>query len=536
LLKIARDVAAGTGDAVTALQAVERLLEQFDEPAAELIGDTLLTAARQATTSAQHKAVAEAALSIAAKLSDADQYETALRLCEAARSSAQRAKLFPLAKELTARIEETKRQQLLSEDYRKALNVLENKPTDPAANLAAGRHLCFVKGNWERGVPMLALGSDTALKAAAIKDLRGADSADEQAATGDAWWDLAEAKQGEERDVVRLRAGFWYRQAEPKLAGGLAGLKIKQRLEVIAKLGREIPTAPSLPANSQTPPLAITPFDEKTARQHQAAWAKHLKVPVLWTNSIGMRFALIPPGEFDMGATEEEVARLLQEAKARKEPAWYIARLPSEAPKHRVRITRPYYAGIYEVTQAEYERVLGTNPSQFKANPIRPVEEVTWHDAVEFCRRLSEAPQEKTTGATYRLLTEAEWEYACRAGTTTRFSFGDDAGVLGQYAWWKNNSRDSTQPIGQLRPNAFGLFDMHGNVWEWCADWHAVDYYTKASAEDPVGPESGSARVLRGGSWNDDFPGPYRGVCRNYNGPDRTYRGWGFRVSRTITP
>ena len=198
-------MAAGTGDAATALQAVERLLEQFDEPAAELIGDTLLTAARQATTSAQHKAVAEAALSIAGKLSDADQYETALRLCEAARSSAQRAKLFPLAKELTAQIEETKRQQLLSEDYRKALSVLENKPTDPEANLAAGRHLCFVKGNWDRGVPMLALGSDAALKAAAIKDLRGADSADEQAAIGDAWWDLAETKQGEERDTLRLR-------------------------------------------------------------------------------------------------------------------------------------------------------------------------------------------------------------------------------------------------------------------------------------------------------------------------------------------
>ena len=173
LLKIALDVAAGTGDAATALQAVERLLEQFDEPAAELIGETLLTAARQATTSAQHKAVAEAALSIAGKLSDADQYETAVRLCEAARSSAQRAKLFPLAKELTAQIEETKRQQLLSEDYRKALSVLENKPTDPEANLAAGRHLCFVKGNWERGVPMLALGSDAALKAAAIKDCAG---------------------------------------------------------------------------------------------------------------------------------------------------------------------------------------------------------------------------------------------------------------------------------------------------------------------------------------------------------------------------
>jgi len=536
LLKIARDVAAGTGDAATALQAVERLLEQFDEPAAELIGDTLLTAAREATTSAQHKAVAEAALSLAGMLADADQYDTALRLCEAARSSAQRAKLFPLAKELTAQIEEIKRQQVQSEEYRKALRVLEDKPTDPAANLAAGRHLCFVKGNWDRGVPMLALGSDTVLKAAAIKDLRGASSAEEQVAIGDAWWDLAETKQGEERDTLRLRAGVWYRQAEPKLAGVLVGLKVKQRLEEISKLGRDIPAASRGPAGLQPPPLAIAPFDEKAAKQHQAAWAKHLKVPVLWTNSIGMRFALIPPGEFEMGSTAEEVARLMKEAEAQKAPGWYLERLPFEAPKHRVRITRPYYAGIYEVTQAEYERVMGTNPSRLKGNPIRPVEQVTWHDAVAFCRRLSEDPKEKAAGAVYRLLTEAEWEHACRAGTTTRYSFGDDAGILDQYAWWAKNSRGSTQPVGQLRPNAFGLFDMHGNVWEWCADWHAGDYYAKSSPDDPTGPDSGSSRVLRGGSWDYDLPGHFRCVCRYLHRPADRNDSYGFRVSRTLTP
>jgi hypothetical protein len=237
LLKIARDVAAGTGDAVTALQAAERLLEQFDEPAAELIGDTLLTAAREATTSAQHKAVAEAALSFAGQLANADQYETAISLCEAARLSAQKAKLYPLAKTLTAQIEDIKLQQRLSEDYRQALSVLEAKPTDPEANLAAGRHLCFVKGDWRRGVPMLALGSDAPLKAAAIKDLRGANSADEQAAIGDAWWDLAEARQGGERDTLRLRAGFWYRQAMKELEG-LSRLKVEQR---IGQLGSETP-------------------------------------------------------------------------------------------------------------------------------------------------------------------------------------------------------------------------------------------------------------------------------------------------------
>jgi len=535
LLKIARDIAAGTGDAATALQAVERLLEQFDEPAAELIGETLLVAAREATTSAQHKAVAEAALSFAGKLADADQYDTALRLCEAARSSAQRARLYPLTKELTAQIEEIRRQQRVSEEYRKALSILDDEPTEPAANLAAGRHLCFVKGDWNRGVPMLALGSDEALRAVAIKDLRGANSAEEQAAIGDGWWDLAETKQGEERDTLRLRAGLWYRQAEPKLAGGLAGLKVKQRLEVIAKLGREIPTAPSPPASPQIPPLAIAPFDEQTAKQHQAAWAKHLKVPVLWTNSIGMRFALIPPGEFDMGSTEEEVARVREESKVPKVPGAAPGRLPSEAPKHRVRITRPYYAGIYEVNQAEYERVMGTNPSRLKGS-LRPVEDVTWHEAVEFCRRLSENPKEKTAGAVYRLLTEAEWEHACRAGATGRYNFGDDAEILGQYAWWAKTSGNKTQPVGQLRPNAFGLFDMHGNVWEWCADWHADDYYAISPAEDPAGPDSGSSRILRGGSWRTALQDYGEARTVTSASPEARSSAWGFRVARTLTP
>jgi len=534
LLKIARDVAAGTGDAATALQAVERLLEQFDEPAAELIGDTLLTAARQATTSAQHKAVAEAALSIAGKLADADQYETALRLCEAARASAQRAKLFPLAKELTAQIEETKRQQLLSEDYREALSVLEDKPTDPAANLAAGRHLCFVKGNWDRGVPMLVLGSDEALRAAAIKDLRGATKAEEQAAIGDAWWDLAETKQGQERDMLRLRAGFWYRQAGPKLAEGLVGLKIKQRLADIGKLGSEITMSPQTATSSQAPGPAIAPFDERAAKQHQMLWAKYLKVPVVATNSLGMRMVLIPPGEFEMGSSQEEVIRLLEEARQQNAPTSYGERVPAEAPKHRVKITKPFYLGLCEVTQEQYVRLMGKNPSKFQGVPNRPVEQLDWSNAMEFCRKLSELSPEKSAGAVYRLPTDAEWEYACRAGTTTRYSFGDDAAMLDRYAWFSNNSGGSTQAVGQLRANAFGLFDMHGNVWEWCADWYDPGYYANSPADDPSGPTSGANRLGRGGSWRE-FAERCRAAYRLNFMPDNRFHSLGFRVSRGLS-
>ena len=480
--------------------------------------------------------MAEAAGSVIAQLTEADEYELAIRVCEAARDAAHKAREFKVATEVAGQLPELRRMHEESQAYRQALAVMDDNPTEPTANLAAGRYLCFIKGNWRRGVAMLALGSDEPLKAVALMELRGAASADEQAAIGDAWWDVAEARQGDERDTLRLRAGFWYRQAEPTVAGGLVGLKIKQRLETIAKLDREIPAEPPPPAKPQTPPLAIAPFDEKSAKQHQAAWAKHLNVPVLWTNSIGMRFALIPPGEFDMGSTEEDVARLLQEAKQDTASRWYLNRIRGQAPQHRVRITRSYYVGIYEVTQAEYERVMGTEPSHFRANPIRPVEQVSWHDAVEFCRRLSEAPKEKTTRALYRLPTEAEWEYACRAGTTRHYSFGDDVSILSRYAWLTANSRGSTQPVGRLQPNAFGLFDMHGNVFEWCADWYADAYYAKSLGEDPTGPGSGSSRVLRGVSWTYTSPGRFRCAYRDCEEPAKRRHDCGFRVVMTVVP
>jgi hypothetical protein len=158
-------------------------------------------------------------------------------------------------------MDDLKKRQTAFQEYRAAWVVLDKNPTEPAANLAAGRYLCFVKGDWDRGVPMLALGSDAKLKDVAVKDLRGANSAEEQAAIGDAWWELAETQQGSERDLLRLRAGFWYQQAEPKLAGELAGLKIKQRLAELKKGDRDIPTV----ASKATPPSAALPREQLLA-------------------------------------------------------------------------------------------------------------------------------------------------------------------------------------------------------------------------------------------------------------------------------
>jgi formylglycine-generating enzyme required for sulfatase activity len=215
-------------------------------------------------------------------------------------------------------------------------------------------------------------------------------------------------------------------------------------------------------------------------------------------NDVMMRLVLIRPGTFMMGSPNSEQGRE-----------------PKENPQHEVVITRPFYMGVTEVTQAQHEAVMGMNPSQFKG-PTNPVESVSWEDVVEFCRKLSEK-----TRRTVRLPTEAEWEYACRAGSKTRFSFGDSDSVLGEYAWWgRSNSGGKTHPVGQKRPNAWGLYDMHGNVWEWCADRYGP--YSSETSVDPQGATSGGLRVMRGGSWNSDGGG-FRCADRGSYGPARRY-------------
>ncbi|MFM7929249.1 MAG: formylglycine-generating enzyme family protein, partial [Pirellula sp.] len=167
-------------------------------------------------------------------------------------------------------------------------------------------------------------------------------------------------------------------------------------------------------------------------------------------------------------------------------------------------ISKDYYLGVHEVTQAQYEKVMGANPSYFRGDiqgsrSNHPVEQVSWEDAVEFCKKLSDLHEEKAAGRVYRLPTEAEWEYACRAGSKTAYSFGESPKSLGDYAWFGSNSNNQTHPVGEKKANAWGLYDMHGNVWEWCRDRYGD--YPKGAVSDPTGPKKGSSRVSRGGSW-----------------------------------
>ena len=230
-------------------------------------------------------------------------------------------------------------------------------------------------------------------------------------------------------------------------------------------------------------------------------------------NNVTMRLALVPAGKFLMGSPKDERERAADET------------------QHEVAISKPFHMGIHTVTQEQYKQVMGKNPSHFKGAK-NPVETVSWVDAAEFCKNLSQ-----TTGKTLVPPTEAQWEYACRAGTTTPFNTGEiintaQANYCGNHVYGngqKGKYREATVAVGSFKPNAFGLYDMHGNLWQWCADWHGEDYYVNSPKTDPPGPATGQSRVLRGGSWNL-HPRYCRSAFRGWVEPDLRSFYIGFRV------
>jgi formylglycine-generating enzyme required for sulfatase activity len=246
------------------------------------------------------------------------------------------------------------------------------------------------------------------------------------------------------------------------------------------------------------------------------ATGKRFYRAVVFTAPTNMVF--IPPGTFRMGSPTNEVDR----------NDW-------DGPQTAVTISRGFWMGKYEVTQGEYLAVTGINPSYFTGDTNRPVEQVSWYDATNYCGALTQrerAAGRIATNSVYRLPTEAEWEYGCRGWTSTRFSYGDDPGYtnLTNYAWYHDNSPHGTQPVGQKSPNPWGLHDMPGNVWEGCQDWWSY-YLVGGIAVDPQGPAMGSCRVVRGGYWNNDAR-PCRSASRSYSPPlpEPWNDVFGFRV------
>ena len=337
------------------------------------------------------------------------------------------------------------------------------------------------------------------------------------------------------------------------------------------------PETSMLPEKAETAtsptPLAVAPFDAEQAKRHQQIWADRLNVPVNLTNSIGMKLALIPAGEFQMGSGKSAQV-VLDLAKQYGVGAAKTEHYEDEHPQHQVQLSRPFYLGIHEVTlgqfqafveatgyktQAEADGLGGWSrnwlgPAKweqkreytwqhpgFSQSADHPVVQVSWNDAAAFCKWLT--GNEKVE---YRLPTEAEWEFACRAGTTSLYHTGENPrGLLGfanvadsgagrfppSACLLDDDGYEFTAPVGHYRPNAFGLHDMHGNVVEWCEDWYDAKYYASSSEVDPRGPSTGQYRVCRGANWYVE-PFLARSAKRNKNLPH--YRNFllGFRVVR----
>jgi formylglycine-generating enzyme required for sulfatase activity len=248
-------------------------------------------------------------------------------------------------------------------------------------------------------------------------------------------------------------------------------------------------------------PVAALPSDHHA----QAASAKTERVDL--GGGVTMEFVLIPSGSFQMGSLPETGDA-------------------DETPRRQITLTQSFWLGKYEVTQEQWTQLMGANPSRFKGAQL-PVDTVSWNDCQRFLAKLHEK-----TGRNFSLPTEAQWEYACRAGGTTRWTVGDQPASLEDYAWFNKNSGDRTHPVGEKKANAWGLHDLYGNVGEWCADWYG-NPYPQGDATDPRGPPNGQSKVIRGGAWGDD-PINARSAYRNANGPDGAHDGIGFRCVMAV--
>jgi formylglycine-generating enzyme required for sulfatase activity len=469
LLMQSSDLAVQECEASLALICIDHLDRYFEIDLLKRKASVLTRTSRSTSQPNRHRLLAGQFATLLDACLAAERFDIALPLAEIAVASARECKDKIILSRATARKSEITELAKSFEAIKESLADLDKRPLDPAVNLIVGRYHCFLRADWKRGVPMLALGSDLTLKELAILELAERPN---YIRLGDGWWELGAKEAASTRLKMRQHAAEFYRLAAPSLTG-LSKSKVEARLKELMPTGR-------------VPGERIS-------------------------NSIGMQLAFIPEGEFIMGASWEDEVH------------------PSDKPQHLVRLTQPFYFGIHEVTQEQYQRVMDANPSRFKGKQ-NPVEKVTWLEAIDFCRRLSALPEERKHNRTYRLPTEAEWEYACRAGTTTRYYFGDSRSQLADHAWYGSNAQKTTHPVGQKSPNAWGLFDMQGNVWEWCADWFEPQYYDKSVLENPLGPNRPTeARVMRGNCFLDADAICYSSR-RGYSPPKTVSDCQGFRV------
>jgi hypothetical protein len=458
MLRKAAGLACDAGDGDLMLDAADSIAAEFEVDAVVMKGKLLTRLAERANDAARVKSFVRAAEKILSQDLAEDRYEAAEAVIALAERIVQKPLGRSFRKEFRDRHLEIQRLEKEWEPVQEALKTLESHPDDAEANMAVGRWCCLNKDDWEKGLPRLAKGGDSELCQMAQEDLKSPEGAEAQLKLADGWWDLAAKSRGAQQDALRLRAGYWYKQLLGEANGGLVRVKIQKRLDQIDQIGRPLPGVP-------------------------AGKMKRLVV-----NSIGTKLVLL------MGAPDSD-----REAK------------PDEKPQHRVRITRPFYIGAYPVTQGEYLRVMGPSREKFSFPPdgmipenLRgkdvsrfPADRRNWQDAAEFCLRLSQSPEEQRAGRVYRLPTEAQWEYACRAGSTKPWASGAamEPPVINQ----------QPHPVDEGERNPWGVCDLRGVLQELCSDWYGSDYYRESPVDDPQGPASGRGHSARGftfGAWS----------------------------------
>jgi formylglycine-generating enzyme required for sulfatase activity/serine/threonine protein kinase len=479
LLSSARDLAMDLLDTTTIEKCVDELGTRYQVDTMAMLAETYSKLAAKSRAAAGNKVLAERALVLAERARAEQQWDAAEQLLKAASITAGKARDAAFVKEAKARSEQLVDERRELDSVQKAEATLAKNPDDPQANLLLGKYFCLAE-DWSRGLAHLIKGSDEDLKALATKSLPAPSEPAAIADLGDAWWQAADKRKSKDNELLRAGARHWYGQALPGVSG-IVRTKLEKRLATV-----ENPAAPRKPlAASKTTPQELT---------------------FALAPGISMSFRLIPAGTFTMGTSGS----------------------PEAEKQHKVTITQPFYLGITEVTQAQWLVVMGNNPSAYSGDLSRPVEQVSWNDTQQFLAKL--APLAKSRGLKLQLPSEAEWEYACRAGTSTVYSFGNDLAMLPEFAWFRESSGGTSHPVGQLKPNPWGLYDMHGNVWEWCSDWHARDYYGQSPPSDPSGPASGTRRVLRGGA-AANLVDACRSAERNFISPEIATGNYGFRLA-----
>ena len=489
----ARDLAVLAGDVTKAAEVQLHMRDAFKSDFAAILLDL-----KRLESSAK---TAEPATALAALFAfEAERAFAEADYDQAVRFNSRVEDLLPLSKDAALKVRlktEIPRVQAIKRESVGALaaqKTLATKPDDAEANLTAGK-FALLLGDVEKSMALLAKSKDAVLSGLANRELAQPKEAAEQAQLADGWFDRAE-KEGSTYLKGRMqdRAALWYATALPGLAG-VAKLKVEARMKTLPQAGGSAATGQVSKSNDSVPQNNTGKFDVK----------KELVLDL--GGGIKMELIPIPAGTFAMGSPP---------GKGR-----------GDERQHTVTISKPYFIGKFPVTQEQYEAIIGSNPSKF-TGPRNPVDQVIWKEAEEFCDKMTEKTKDKIpAGYRVQLPTEAQWEYACRAGTKTQWYSGDTETELETVAWFDRNGEGKTHPVGEKKPNAWGLYDMHGNVWQWCQDWKE-DYQAKAQT-DPQGPVKGTMRSLRGGSFTNSS-GDARSAFRANDIPDGRNAHQGFRV------